>query len=1077
MDTGVVTNTKTNNSGTYDLLYLPIGRYSVTVSKPGFETYRMDNIPLHLEAVTVNAALKVGAAASEVITVQASVAAASLESETSDLSTTLTEDVVEEIPVVGGTWFDAIGTAPGLNPGSGSSVGGNMSGTANGSGVGVNGAGAWMESWTVDGGQAMASVSYNTSNMTPISAISEVNLLTGNQSAEYGNGNATFNVMTKSGTNKFHGEAYDYNENTAFEARAPFTPANQPVNPLHWNEYGGNIGGPIWKNKAFFFFNYQDNPDNSNITFTMLVPTDEMKQGIFPTTECTTSTTCNPVIYDPASTTSTANGYTRTPFDNNSIPSSRFDPVAVAAQKYFVEPNIPGAAYGANNYYFTTPSPSVTRWYNLKFDYNVIPDRDHLSVSLSKTTNVNPQPYPWAWVSENVFSKAELVQISNVLTFSPSLLNETRFSLYNNQAGNFPSDSSTNYQTALGLKNLPDPYYFPGMYMNGLYGADLPTFAWDFYTVRSPDAQWADVVTLIRGKHALKFGGEFNMLMADNAWGNESAGQFNFSGGYTSDLSSGTPNAGGPVNGYADFLLGDVQSWGTTVTPETHARSWNAQAFALDDFKVTRKLTLNIGLRWAALAGWSEKNNNLRSFNPTLLNPATNTLGAMWYGGQDGRSALENTRYDAFSPRVGFSWSPDGNTTIRGAFGMFDMGRSENEYGQGMGYQGINQSLTDNTNLNPVFPLQQSNPPVSMVLTVPSSSYFNNQWTNYYPYKTPITYSEQWQLGIQRKLSNTVLLDVAYVANHQVHTASWTDFNQVTAANAALYGPTVFGPGGTRNMQPYTPYPQYQGITDEKFEGFGNYNSLQVQVKKSFSHGLNFMSSYTYGKALDTGTMSGWGNGPAPQNSYNIRGDYGRSVSDIRSLWNGMAAYQLPIGKGKAFVNRGGIVDSVVGGWAISTLWQVHSGTPFTPGWGGGYNNYSLYTGSIRPDRNGKCGKGVSTNRSVTRWFDTSIYDPNTNPSGCWSSPAAGTFGSGGRDILDGPGYTNVNASGSKQWSLPNLPHVSESASLQFRVDADNVFNHVELQNPNANIDSSNAGQINSAFAPRIFQAELVFKF
>jgi hypothetical protein len=1086
MDTGVVTDTKTNSSGTYNLLYLPVGRYSVSVSKAGFDTYRMDDIQLHLEAVTVNVPLKVGAAASELVTVKESAAAADLQTETSDLNTTLTEEVIQEIPVVGGIWFDLIGTAPGLNPGSTGSLGERMGGTAGGANVGVNGAGAWMESWTVDGGQAVASVSYNTSNLTPVDAISEVNLLTGNMSAEYGNGNATFNVMTKSGTNQFHGEAYEYNENTAFEARAPFTPSNQPISPLHWNEYGGNVGGPIWKNKAFFFFNYQYNPNNSNDTFTMLVPTDQMKQGIFPTSDCTTASVCNPVIYDPATTTATPTGYTRTAFQGNSIPSGRFDPAAVAAQKYFVEPNIPGAAYGANNYYYSVPQPTDSRWFNLKVDYNIIPDKDHLAVSLSRTTSESPELYPWPWVSEDVLSAADLVQMSNVLTISPTFLNETRFSLYDNISSNTVDNSSTNYQSLLGMANLPDPNYFPGMYQNGLYSTDLPTFAWDFYTVRAPSAQWTDVVTLIRGKHALKFGGEFNMMAADNAWGNESAGQFNFSGGYTADLSSGTPNNGGPMVGYADFLLGDVQSWGVTITPETRGRNWNAQAFAQDDFKVTPKLTLNIGLRWEVLPGWSEKNNNVFSFNPALTNPATNTLGAMWYGGQYGRTALENTKYDAIAPRVGFAWSPDGNTAIRGAFGIFDMGRSENMYGAGIGYEGINSSLTDNTNLSPVFPLHQSNPAVSTVLTVPSASYYNGQSVNYFPYNTPITYSSQWQLGVQRKLSNTVLLDVAYVGNHQTHLGSSINANQVPVATAEQYGPTVFGPSGTRNMQPYTPFPQYLGINENLFEGWSNYNSLQLQVKKSSSHGLSLMSSYTLGKQLDTGTMSGWGtgedtggqnNGGGPQNAYDLRGNYGRGEADIRHLWNGNVAYQLPFGKGKLFANHSSVADSVIGGWEISSLWQIHSGSPFTPQWYGAYNNYFLYSGAIRPNRNGKCGKAVSTTRSINAWFDTSIYDPNTNPTGCWSGPAAGTFGTSGRDILDGPGYFNMNASGSKKWNLGHIPYLGENGTLQFRVDADNVFNHVQFNNPNADIDSSSAGQINSAHPPRIFQAELVFRF
>jgi hypothetical protein len=269
----------------------------------------------------------------------------------------------------------------------------------------------------------------------------------------------------------------------------------------------------------------------------------------------------------------------------------------------------------------------------------------------------------------------------------------------------------------------------------------------------------------------------------------------------------------------------------------------------------------------------------------------------------------------------------------------------------------------------------------------------------------------------------------------------------------------------------YRPYPQYLGIEEYLFGGWSNYDSLQVKMRKAMSHGLTVQSTYTWAKSLDTGTMGGWGSGidypfttGGIQNAYDIPANYGRSMTDIRHLWNGAAIYQLPFGEGRPFLNRGGFVNTVIGGWQASNIWQVHSGTPFTPLWAGNYINYSQTSGGIHPNR--IC-NGALSNPTISGWFNTS----------CFTAPANGAFGDSGRDILSGPDFLNMDATVSKSWKVSHIPYVGENATLQFKADADNVFNHVEYQNPAANIGASNQGLVQSAFPSRLMELGLRFKF
>lgn len=1053
VETNIVVEKNTNAAGVFDAPELELGTYSISIAKPGFKTYTVNDIALHVETVTANALLEVGQA-SEVVAVRAD--AQQLETETSDLNTTLTPESLSELPQVGNAWFDLTGLLPGINPGmmaATNSQGGREIG-AEGQSIAVNGSGAYQSNWMLDGAMTTSAVSQESGFATPDDAIAEVDLKTGTMSAEYGNGTSAFNVITKSGSNKFHGSAFEYNENTVFEARQAFTPSSQPVSPLHWNLYGGTLGGPIIRNKAFFFFSFQRNANNFNTNVFSTVPTQAMMSGDFSGFPMT--------IYDPATTQCSGSGTsqicTRQPFPGNQIPAQRIDPVAAKMQAYFAPLNVPSNGL-SNNSYFSAPSPTDTNWYNVRGDYN-FSAADRLTLTFQHIQQEAPNPQPYLWAEEPGVLAQTVGQVTNTWTISPTALNEMRLSYFLENEVWPVVGADKGYEAKLGLQNLPlddMPALTIGGYVPTGWSAE-PYPSGLYFGTLTP----SDTFTLVKGRHTLKFGGEFDVYHDNNAWAYINSGAFNFSGVYTADPNVNAADYGAPTLGYADFLLGDVSSWNASYSPQYKARMHTFEAFVQDDFKVTSKLTLNLGLRWEIQPGWTEVHNHLGSFDPNLENPATGTLGAIWYAGQHGRNALQQTKYGGFGPRVGFAWSPRQNTAVRAGFGIFQTMWGANNYLQGSGIDiNTNQALTDFSGLTPVFALHDSNPPIVPNPTPPSPSFFNGQSISYMPYNTPLGYVEQWQVGVQQNLPSNIQLDIAYVGSKGTHILSDVGMNQATPAIVAQYG------AAAENMRPY---PQYQGIQAYYFGGWSNYHSLQLKFHKSLTHGLNVQSSYTFAKALDTGTMTGWGgnidffqNGGI-QNAYDIRANYGRNMSDIRHLWNGGAIYQLPFGKNKPFINQGGLADSIFGGWQLSNIWQVHSGMPFTPLWAGEYINYSETTGGIHPNRicNGKMSHPM-----ISGWFDTA----------CFTGPANGTFGNSGRDILSGPDFWNMDATVSKSWRVTHLPYVGENATLQFKADADNVFNHVQYMNPAANIGAANQGLVQAAYPPRLMEMGLKLKF
>lgn len=1035
--TGVVTTTTTGRAGVYDIPWVETGRYNVTFTKTGFQQVVQENVDIHVGTVTVDATMKVG---SVTTTVTVTSTRALLQTESSEKNMILPATQVEDLPNVNHDYGAYMLLVPGANPGQGGA--GDYS---NGANIGINGSQANDSSWILDGGTFTYPGSYNGNTGVPLEDISEINVNASNMGAEYGNGLFTFGVVTKSGTNQFHGSAFEFVQNNVFNARTFFSPS---VAPTRWNEFGGTIGGPIKKDKAFFFFSYQRNPTVGYNASFYTFPTAAMREGNF-------SGAGFPTLYDP-STTSLVNGqYTRTTCGTmvcNNIISS-IDTVSSNIQNYYPTPQT-NTLY--NNYFANDKYPNTENWYNFKVDVN-ISNKQRLMYSGMVTNEYQVQTAPENPIDTlDIWSpSAPTMQLTHTYTITPALINEFRIAYNRGAVYNWGPDFQHGYPAKLGLKNAVVDA-FPNISISGVVspssiGTAPSNGLWQ------NNGALTDTVDWIKGKHAVKMGGEFDKWQVNqDPFDFVDAGNFSFDGEFTSGPNpQALSTAGSSVGlGYADFLLGLPNTWNILSGPETGGRTWNAQLFIQDSYKIRPNLTLNFGIRYLSQEGWTEEHDHIAQFDPTLTNAATGTLGAVWFGGEDGRRMVQASKHAVFTPRVGFAWSPRSSWTVRGGYGLYSFPwGDQNYFGSGQGEDGwfIQGTQTSTDQITPIFTMTQGPPlpvyPPANPHTAPNSL-LNGQNLLYNPYHVPITYMNQWQIGAQHQMAG-FLFDVAYVGSSFMNLGFGLDDNQVPQSK--------LGPG---NAQLVRPYPQFSAISGVSFNGRSSYNALQVGVRKPMGHGFSALINYAYSHSLDTGTGQG-GNGMLRtdiwQNAYAPNANYGNAVTDMRQNFNGAIVYQLPFGKGQKFVNNNSVADAIAGGWQASTIFLVHSGFPFTPVMGTANLSNSL-AGSWYPNR---VAAGTVSNPSNQEWFNPTAF----------VEPAQYTFGDSGRNILYGPGFANLN------FSLAKTFNVVEKVKLQIRMDADDLFNHPNFGQPNTSIGTAGAGVVSSAIDSRIIQLGAVMRF
>jgi len=1031
----------TNASGVYDTGPLvPGDRYEITFKKEGFATLRRGPMTLRVGITGLNAELGLGRTAQEVLVLAE--AAPMLETTTPEISATLPKETLTQLPQVGNPdWQSFIILVPGVKGTGGSATPGM-------DGVSANGSMPFALS-LMDGVTTNSPMSNNVINTPIFDSIGEVKISASLFSAEYGTGGVLFNQISKGGTNQFHGMGYDYLRNNALNATNFQFGLAGVKTPLHYNTVGGNIGGPVIKNRIFFFFGKERviNHSTGNLSF-ITVPTANLRSGNFIGMNA---------IYDPtAQVVNPSTGIvTRQPFPSNQIPTTMLDPVAKAIQDVYPIANLPGTVANGvttNNYQYALPSKSPREKYFGRFDADVTKNNritGSASWNNNWSTGVNPVA-PVNAISNSIFSTNN--QLSDYWTISPRTLNEFRFGFMGEYDLLKPLTLEQGWPAKLGLK-FSKADIFPTISITGIYGLGPGTSA----NYKENLFDISDVVTLIRGRHLLHVGGDLIVMRADSTpWPNINGAGLSFTGVYTAGSNSGplATTSGAP---YADFLLGYAKSWSAFVSPEYGGRLKNPAAFVQDDFKVNRRLTLNLGLRWTGTTGWSDVHGNVFSFDPTIVNPATNTLGAMWYGvtAANGRTALQESRMNTWLPRFGFAYLIGDRTTVRGGFGVYTFPWSVDQYASNggrsdMGPIGLGNAFTaggnqtdSTTNAQPVVILASDgntnyqgskgasiNSLFQLAPTRPES--YNGQAVGYVQYHAPVPLLKSWNFTIQRQLSGSLMGEVSYAGSRGTNLAFFTDLNQVPEAKLAP------------NDAAFRPYPVFQSLTGYTTAGLSNYHALEAGITHRLSSGLVFNFNYTWSHMLsnqDSAGRGGMAGTLAYQKAYDPAANYGASNFDVRHMFKGYTVYSLPFGRARPYLNSNAIVDKVIGGWSLSGTLVAQTGNPFTP-----YmlvnNSYSLSSNALQFPN--VVGDPILAHRSISGWFDVNAF----------AAPAPGTFGNMGRNPLYGPGMSSVGMSLAKSFAI------WESVRFDLSGNATNVLNHPSFAQPDRVIGPGHIGKI-----------------
>lgn len=1082
VNTGVSKDYITNQDGVYDTSSIVAGSYKITFTRDGFEQLVRGPITLEVGNTTVNAQLKVGSATTQVI-VDTDVPL--LQTESGDQTVTMESKDMEQLPQVGQDWENFMILMPGATGVSGGSQGSSNPGQA----VSVNGSLPY-NNVIADGASTTLSHSQN-ANPAIFQDVDELQVSLSSFSAQYGVGGAIINQISKGGTSHFHGSGYDFLQNNAFNA-ANFGFASQPTVPfLRYNDFGGNVGGPVLipglkgvKKKAFFFFGYDQIVDHGSASnSTNSIPSPAVMTGDFTGELPIYDPTSQTIAYDPQGKPYPVRKSFQSEYGSNGIPTSLQDAVATKFEQFYptASNHIPGGKFitgnvGAdgevqNNFYSTTPQSTPYRKYFGRMDYDITPNN---RLTMSDTQSDTPVIYPNSVTACPIGCQAGDVdnnnaQVTDVWNISSHTINEARMG-YTWQ-GNFYNDLALNkgYAADLGWQFAKaDDFPAIQFYRNYPYAWIQPSSN-AVYKEHVFDP--SDVVTMIRGKHIIHFGGEMLIYRDDStAWGNTNAGTMQFNGSYTEEWDHNACGSGAYAGEmcpdtstgleYADFLLGYANNWNASVSPEYGARFKSPQVFVQDDYKIRPNLTINLGLRYQINHGWNEINNNEASFDPKVVNPGTfttptgavtNPLGAYWFGTThaNDRKALISDVYNTVLPRVGFSWLVHPNTTVRGAYGIYsyvwsldNYGGNNTSYGMGAARSSSGNDSDQTNGITPVVKLDSSGnvfgtgTPLPYSAASNSPSTYNGQAVGYVAYHVPVPKMQQWNLAVQQELTSNFMMQLSYVGSHGSDLIFSTDLNVVPEQYLSS------------SDSQYRPYPWYQNITGSTNNGVSNYNSFQVTATKRMTHGFSFSANYVWSHMFDDMDSSGWGSREGPQTWQNTSPalNYSNSNFDVRNAFKGYAVYTLPFGKGQTFLNHSSALDEVIGGWQISSTVIELSGQPFTVTTsqntyqqdGSSFPNWNPGVSWKPTHRSARC-EQIGTGGCVNEWYNPSAF----------LEPANGTFGNVKRNSLYGPGINQVNLSGGKTFTI------YENVKFQFRVDANNAFNHASFGQPNGGLSGA----------------------
>ncbi len=1096
-DTGLVLKTTTNQAGLYTFAPLKIGNYAISATSPGFEVTTQQNIYLDAQASpNIVLTLKLGSV-SQSVTVSA--APPILQTESSSVGQVMSTETINRIPLNGRNAVYVAQLAPGVVQG----VGGRGVGTGDFS---ANGQRPTQNNFILDGIDNNTAVPdfLNGSSFVvnpPPDALAEFNIQTANYSAELGHSaGAVLNASIKSGTNQLHGSLWEYNRNTIFDARnwnAPTIPA------YHENQFGATLGAPVLKNKVFFFGYAEANRIVFGQTYTQSVPTALMRTGNFSellSPSLTQQGTAVP-LYAPGSAGTrplACNGAL------NVICPANIDPVASTLLNLYPLPNHNNGKLYNNSVLNTNAVANSWQW-GTRLDWN-ISSQDQMFARFSYVNAPSNDPPPLGTILDggsygadgSMTNLAENVALSETHLFSPTFINEFRFG-YN--YGNFRLT-----QTAFGDANLAASLGMGGVPSGGILGGGLPVVTLSgitgfgqpgFYPNHKAEDvyEFLDNVTKIIGNHSLKAGlllqsNRFPFFSPPNA-----RGTYTYSGFFTSN--PGKANTGFAV---ADFLENSMTSASIPNYQHLDFSHWNRGLYLQDDWRVTKTLTLNLGLRYDNFQPLKEVGGKFANFSMQAQGPALAQATLTYTNAQQstvlspkflsllqannvtvkysGNSSLVSGQSLNFAPRLGFAYSMPGNTVVRGGFGIF-FGGVENTGGpetlQNYPFQFTSNftrgssctagnCATDGITLENGFSAYLA----SGLLNLFSTPSFAGSQPNI---KSP--YTESYNLSLQRPISVNTVATLAYVGDVSRHLI----VNINTNSPEALIDPR-------RSSQTVQPFPAFGGVGTNVYEGISSYNALQASAEKRYSNGLSFLASYTWAHSLDDASQPLGGTGYRAVNLIGIANDYSNSQADARHRVTFNGYYELPFGQGKQFFNRGGIFNLLFGGWADDLQFTAQTGFPFTVGTdlgsagpNGGTANALLIRDPFKPGGSPDPSNGAASCAQSTRnrahWYNPCAFAnpalafPNATVAGSPVSTnrilglAALPYLGGRFNSVHGPGYERINTSLFKR-----IPVFREDY-IELRADIFNVLNTPSLANPSTLTNASTGGQITS---PQTFQ-------
>jgi hypothetical protein len=1015
--TGQQRTTTANDSGIYSFPNILPGNYTLVVEKSGFGKRSVSNVNLQVQqTIKQDVQLSLGSV-SESVTVSADASDVAVQSETHEVSQGFDTRELVQLPTSGRNLLSVATLGPGTTPASntrGNSGDSGFFGTS-GSQVAVTGLPDTSTVFLQDGVENVALLTQTMNIIPSIESVQEVITTINGAPARYADP-SVINVVTKGGTNNFHGTAYDFLQNDALNARNFFTAPSQMKPPIRYNLFGGNVSGPIVKNKLFFLFDYSGLRSSQSSSTLAVVPTAAEAGGNF--------SGVSQILYNP----NTFNPVTgaEQPFTNNQIPASAINPFAQKWLGLYPSPNLTATATSNYNYGTNLTNTDNSNEYLGRVDYN-ISQADHLYGSVlylnAPTAGQTIIPGLFGATHINIGTNGT---IEETHVFGPTIVNTARIGY--NRSNYFLSQEGTgkNYAGEYGLINvspLPSQAAPPTISINGITSQGSP------YTPQGAIQnrfQYADELDITLGKHTLYIGGELVRTQFYGNWTINNNAQYSFDGSFTSlygvngTTGAITRSASQQGVGLADFLLGYPNSASHSIgVTAGHFFDWHADGYIQDDYKILPKLTLNLGLRYDI-------------YTP----PVDNTLSTTYdfATGQNVKGAWQ-TNHGDIGPRFGFAYNWNSKLVVRGGYGIYYTENPYNNEQFELTYPPnfINQGYT--------YTIGQQTPLQNVFVPTPSAG--NRGYTNGQIMKD--TSAQEWNFTLQSALSSSLTLSVGYVGNVGRHETARYDGNQPIAAT----------PGSARlNV---LPYPSLGGpiTTQGNFEN-SNYNGLLITLNKRLRNGLSFTANYTWSKAL--GYTSG--DNDDVQDIHNLRYQYSYTNFDQPQVFNFSGVYDLPVGPGKHFLNNNGLLSRyVIGGWRTAGIWTLASATPVSVT--ANNNADTSYVASFYSDKvcNPYANVGQQT---LSHWFNTS----------CFVQPATGQYGGSGNNGVRGPHTNNVDFSLSKIWPI------MERAQLQFRSDFFNLFNHTQFYLSPENVNNtSQYGSITGAYPARSIQMSLRLSF